>query len=61
VPMCHPSVVRFRQLMGYDEGNTLKSQDHREGLRALPLKAMECDNNYSKQAKQASGTLTLRN
>jgi hypothetical protein len=47
--------------MGYDEGNTLKSQDHREGLRALPLKAMECDNNYSKQAKQASGTLTLRN
>src|SRR5438445_3497523 len=41
-PMCHPSVVRSRQLMGHDEGNTLKSQDYREGLRALPLKAMEC-------------------
>jgi hypothetical protein len=28
--------------MGHDEGNTLKSQDHREGLKALPLKEMEC-------------------
>ncbi len=27
--------------MGHDEGNTLKSQDNREGLRALPLKTME--------------------
>jgi hypothetical protein len=42
VSMCHPSVVRSRQLMGHDEGNTLKSQDNREGLSALPLKAMEC-------------------
>jgi hypothetical protein len=25
-----------------DEGNTLKSQDNRTGLRALPLKSMEC-------------------
>jgi len=24
-------------------GNTLKSQDYPEGLRALPLKAMECE------------------
>src|SRR5438445_6631218 len=44
VPMCHPSVVRSRQLMGHDEGNTLNSQDHREGFRALPLKTMECGN-----------------
>ena len=28
--------------MRHDGGNTLKSQDHREGLRALPLNAMEC-------------------
>jgi hypothetical protein len=25
-------------------GKALQSQDHRKGLRALPLKAMECDN-----------------
>jgi len=30
--------------MRHNGGNTLKSQDHHEGLRALPLKAMECDN-----------------
>ena len=29
--------------MRHDEGNTLKLQDHHEGLRALPLKAMECE------------------
>ena len=29
--------------MRHNGGNTLKSQDHHEGLRALPLKAMECD------------------
>ena len=28
--------------MGHDEGNAVKSQDHCEGLRVLPLKAMEC-------------------
>jgi hypothetical protein len=30
--------------MRHDEGNTLRSQDHREELRALPRNAMECDN-----------------
>jgi len=28
--------------MTHDGGNTLKSQDHREGPGALPLKSMEC-------------------
>ena len=42
VPMCHPQVIRSRQLMRHDGGNTLKSQDHREGLRTLPLNPMEC-------------------
>ena len=43
VPMCHPQVIRSRKLMRHDGGNTLKSQDNREGLRALPLNPMECD------------------
>jgi hypothetical protein len=38
----HPSVIRSRKLMTDHGGNALKSQDHREGLRGLPLKAMEC-------------------
>src|SRR2546426_104824 len=42
VPMCHPSVIRSCQLMRHNGGNALKSQDHCEGLRALPLKSMEC-------------------
>src|SRR5215831_5908154 len=42
VPMCHPQVIRSRQLIRHDGGNASKSQDNREGLRALPLKAMEC-------------------
>src|SRR5262249_21559613 len=29
--------------MRHNGGNTLQSQDHHEGLRALPLKAMECE------------------
>lgn len=29
--------------MRHDRGNTLTYQDNREGLRALPLKAMECE------------------
>src|SRR5712691_6692876 len=37
VPMCHPSVIRCRKLMRHDGGNTLRSQDYREELRALPL------------------------
>src|SRR5437867_2082263 len=43
VPMCHPQVIKSRQWMRYDGGNMLQYQDHYEGLRALPLKAMECD------------------
>src|SRR5882724_7946969 len=42
VPMCHPSVIRSRPLMRHHGGNTLKSQDHHEGLRALPRNPMEC-------------------
>src|SRR6266852_5521678 len=42
VPMCYPSVIRSRRLMEHDEGNTLKSQDNHEGLRALPLNSVEC-------------------
>src|SRR5712691_1797040 len=38
VRMGHPQVIRFRQRMRDDGGNTLKSQDHREGLRTLPLR-----------------------
>ena len=30
--------------MRHDGGDTLKSQDYHAGLRALPLKAMECEN-----------------
>src|SRR5437660_8933008 len=41
-PMCHPQVIRSRQLMRHNGGNMLKYQDHREGLRTLPLKSMEC-------------------
>src|SRR5215475_785365 len=46
VPMCHPQVIRSRQRIRHDGGNASKSQDTREGLRALPLKAMECANFY---------------
>src|SRR4029453_6937540 len=42
VLMCPPSVIRCCTLMRHNGGNTLKSQDRHEGLRALPLKAMEC-------------------
>src|SRR4029453_6692701 len=41
--MCHPSIIRSRQLRRYNGGNTWKSQDYCEGLRVLPLKAMECE------------------
>src|SRR5215813_13958655 len=44
VPMCHPQVIRSRQRIRHDGGNAWKSQDHREGLRPLPLKSMECEN-----------------
>jgi hypothetical protein len=39
-----PQVSRSHQMMRYDGGDPLKSQDHHAGLRALPLKAMECGN-----------------
>src|SRR5215467_5408814 len=39
----HPSVIRSRKLRGHNRGNALQSQDHRERLRGLPLKAMECE------------------
>src|SRR5213594_695828 len=42
-PMCHPQIIRSRQQMRHDGGHTLQYQDHREGFRALPLKAMECE------------------
>src|SRR5712691_260121 len=40
LPLCH----RSRKLRRHSEGNALQSQDHCEGLRVLPLKAMECGN-----------------
>src|SRR6266849_9302560 len=43
LPMCHPQVIRSHKLMRYHGGNTLKYQDNCEGLRALPLKSMECE------------------
>jgi len=44
----YPSVIRSRKLRRYHEGNALKSQGHREGLRGVPLKAMECGKTYLK-------------
>jgi hypothetical protein len=38
----HSSVVRSRKLRRDHGGNALQFQGYREGLRALPLKAMEC-------------------
>src|SRR5262249_62185649 len=61
VPMCHPSVIRCRKLMRHDEGNTLRSQDHREELRALPRNRVECGMAYSpmRQASCPSRWLSL--
>ena len=39
----HPQVIRSRKLMRHDGGNTMKYQDHREGLRTLPLNSVECE------------------
>ena len=41
-----------RQLRGHNGGNALKSQDNREGFRALPLKAMECERFCKRQQMQ---------
>jgi hypothetical protein len=38
LPLCHQS----RKLRRHSGGNALQSQAHCEGLRRLPLKAMEC-------------------
>src|SRR5205809_5462927 len=35
VPMCHPQVIRSRQLIRHDGGNALKSQDHRDVLPGM--------------------------
>src|SRR5215468_5269029 len=53
--MCHPQVNRSRQWMRHDGGNTLQYQDHREELRTLPLKAMECEKSH-----RTSGEYSLR-
>ena len=37
-----PQVIVSHQMMRHDGGDTMKSQAHHAGLRALPLKAMEC-------------------
>src|SRR5262245_14055401 len=42
VPMCHPRVSRSRQLMRHNGGHALKSQAHRERLKASPLNSVEC-------------------
>src|SRR5919204_5167995 len=41
-PMCYPQVIRSRQRMTHDGGNTLKYQDNCEGLRTSPLNSVEC-------------------
>src|SRR2546430_2181928 len=46
VPMCHPQVIKSRQWTRHDGGNTLQYQDPYEGLRALPLKVMECGKSW---------------
>src|SRR5262245_23939073 len=42
VLMCPPQVIRSRQRMRHDGGNTLRSQDNRAELKALPRNTMEC-------------------
>ena len=42
LPLCH----RSWKLRRHSEGNALQSQDHCEGLRVLPLKAMECEHGH---------------
>src|SRR5215469_2483212 len=54
VPMCHPQGIKSRQWMRYDGGNTMQYQDHYEGRRALPLKAMECGIAHRRKDSEAS-------
>jgi hypothetical protein len=44
--------------MRHDGGNTLQYQAHREGLRTLPLKAMECGILRSQQVRDLTGVKT---
>src|SRR4029453_14271007 len=57
--MCPPSVIRCCTLMRHNGGNTLKSQDRHEGLRALPLKAMECERYRCQETLCKGGTFLL--
>jgi hypothetical protein len=54
VPMGHSSVVRSRELMGHDKGHTWTSQDHREGRRAVALKAMEGSSSIMRHSRAVS-------
>jgi hypothetical protein len=44
--------------MGHDGGNPLKYQDYRVGLRALPLKPMECEKIQDQATRRENGTRT---
>jgi hypothetical protein len=54
----HPSVIRSRKLRRHHGGNACKSQDYREELRGLPLKAMEGGFSW---ARPRCGCSQLRN
>src|SRR5262247_1963464 len=43
VPMCDPQVIRCRELMRHHEGHVAPAHANRDGLRALPRNAMECE------------------
>jgi hypothetical protein len=42
LPMCYLPIIRSQKLVRHDGGNTLNSQDYREGFRTLPRNPMEC-------------------
>src|SRR6516225_9822194 len=60
VPMCHPQVIKSRQWMRHDGGNTLQYQGSYEGLKALPLKAMECGNSGNGNLMGRMGSDTVQ-
>jgi hypothetical protein len=43
LPICYPQLIRSQKLMRHNGGNTLKSQDHREGFRTLLRNPMKCE------------------
>jgi len=51
VPMDYPSVVRSRELIGHEKGNSRTSQDHREGCRAVPRQAMDGSSSLMRHAR----------